>query len=286
MEQEMIYRGLVEHSKDCLYYFQTYPEIRFKYLSPAFREHLGRNEQDLYDDYRLIFNLVHPDDFEIFYKKTIGQVDYNKKQVARWLNSNGEYIWTEDYSTPIYDKSGRLIGIEGSHRDITERIRLEEELQYKSSHDTMTGLYNRDFFEKSFNRLDKEVDSKVGIIICDLNGLKSLNDNFGHKCGDLMIKQSARLLDKYSSENIIVSRIGGDEFSIILSGVDEVYVSNIVKGIDEDIINFNNSSESIKIKMAVGFSLSENSLGNMNRLFIIADKRMYQAKKLETTHLN
>ena len=239
----------------------------------------GISEQRFYDDCELMFKLVHPDNFEEFYKKTTGQFEYSKKQVVRFRHSNGKYISTEDFATPIYDKSGRLIGIEGSHRDITERIKLEKELEYRGNHDKMTGTYNRDFFEEYSDNLDKQVDSKVGIIVCDLNGLKSLNDNFGHKYGDLMIIESGKLLNKYSSENIIVSRIGGDEFSIILTGVDEIYVSNMIKSINEDIIKFNESSEEIKNNMSIGFAVAQNSLNNMNLLFIMADKRMYQEKK-------
>lgn len=278
-EKERFYKRLLGYSKDCLYYYQMYPEIKFKYLSPSFKEMFGIDEQSFYDDCELMFKLVHPDDFEEFYIKTIGQGDYSKKFVVRFRHGNGKYIWTEDFATPIYDESGRLIGIEGSHRDITERIRLEKELEYRSSHDKMTGTYNRDFFEEYSDNLNNQVDSKVGIIVCDLNGLKSLNDNFGHKYGDMMIKEFGKLLNKYSSENIIVSRIGGDEFSIILTGVDEIYIFNIVNSINDDIIKFNESSEEIKINMSIGFAVSQNSLGNMNSLFIMADKRMYQDKK-------
>jgi PleD family two-component response regulator len=64
-----------------------------------------------------------------------------------------------------------------------------------------------------------------------------------------------------------------------LTGVDEIYVSNIIKRINEDIIKFNESSEEIKINMSIGFEVSQNSLNNMNHLFVMADKRMYQEKK-------
>jgi diguanylate cyclase (GGDEF)-like protein len=239
----------------------------------------GISEQSFYDDCELMFELIHPDDFEEFYIKTIGQANFSNKFVGRFRHSNGKYIWTEDFATPIYDESGRLIGIEGSHRDITERVKLEKELEYRSSHDKITGTYNRDHFEECFDRLNNVVDSEVGIIICDLNGLKSLNDNLGHKYGDIMIKESGNLLNKYSAENIIVSRIGGDEFSMILTGIDETYVSDIIKSINKDINKFNESSEEIKINMAIGFAVSQNSLNNMNSLFTKADKRMYQEKK-------
>ena len=94
-----------------------------------------------------------------------------------------------------------------------------------------------------------------------------------------MIKESEKHLNKYSSKNIIVSRIGGDEFSIIFTGVDEIYVSDIIKSINEDIIKFNESSEEIKINMSIGFAVSQNSLNNMNLLCIMANKSMYQDKK-------
>lgn len=278
-EKEKFYKRLLGHSKDCLYYYQIYPEKKFIYLSPSFKEIFGINEQSFYDDCDLMFELIHPEDFEEFSIKTMGHADFGNKFIGRFRHSNGEYIWTEDFATPIYDQSGRLIAIEGSHRDITERVKLEKELEYRNSHDKMTGTYNRDFFEEYFDKLNNKSDSKVGIIICDLDGLKSLNDNFGHKYGDVMIKEAGKLLNKYSAENIIVSRIGGDEFSIILTGIDENYVSNIVKNINEDIIRFNESSEKIQINMSIGFAVSQNSLNNMNDLFIIADKRMYQEKK-------
>ncbi len=278
-ENESIYKRLLGHSKDCLYYYQIYPETKFIYLSPSFKEMFGISEQSFYDDCELMFRLVHPDDFEQFYIKTIGEADFNNKFISRFRHSNGEYIWTEDFPTPIYDESGRLIAIEGSHRDITERVKLEKELEYRSSHDRMTGAYNRDYFEEYFDKLNNNIDNKVGLIICDLNGLKSLNDNLGHKYGDKMIKEFGKLLNRYSAENIIVSRIGGDEFAIILIGVDETYISNMIKSIKEDIIKFNENSKEIIINMAVGFAVAQHSLNNMNLLFSEADKRMYNEKK-------
>lgn len=278
-EKEKFYKRLLGYSKDCIYYYQIYPETKFIYLSPSFREIFGISEQCFYDDCELMFELVHPDDYEEFYVKTIGQADFNNKFISRFKHSNGTYIWTEDSPTPIYDELGRLIGIEGSHRDITQRIKLEKELEYRSSHDKITDAYNRDYFEEYFYKLNNTFDSKVGIIICDLNGLKSLNDSLGHKYGDIMIKEVAKIINKYSSENIIVSRIGGDEFSIILTDVDEAFVSNMINNIDKDITKFNESSKEIKISMAMGMAATQNSLNNMNSLFATADKHMYQVKK-------
>jgi len=278
-EEKAFYKWLLDYSKDSLYYYQTYPNNKFKYIGPSIKDIIGIKEDVFLNDYKEAFNLVHPDDLESLYKKTIGQVDYSKKQLARWMNSNGEYIWTEDCATPIYDKSGKMMGIVGSIRNITDRIKLEEEVNYRSNHDVMTGLYNRDYFEDLFDKLDKHLNCKVGLIVCDLNGLKMINDNYGHKKGDLLIKESGKLLNRYSSENIIISRIGGDEFSIILTGVNELDVLNLVDNIKKDIVEYNNNYKEVKINMSIGYSISQHSLGIMNNLFVTADQNMYHSKR-------
>jgi diguanylate cyclase (GGDEF)-like protein/PAS domain S-box-containing protein len=277
--KEVFYKRLLDYSKDSLYYYQIYPDIKFKYISPSIKDIIGISEDIFLNDYEKAFKLVHPDDLESVYKKSIGQVDYSKKQIARWMNLNGEYIWTEDCATPIYDKSNKMVGVVGSMRNINDRIKLENEVNYRSNHDAMTGLYNRDYFEELFDKLDKHVNYKVGIIVCDLNGLKMINDNLGHKNGDLMIMESAKLLNRYSSENIIISRIGGDEFSIVMTGVAESDVHSLVTNIKNDIIEYNKNCKEIKINMSIGYSVAHSSLGIMNKVFVIADQNMYHSKR-------
>lgn len=278
-ETGAFYKWLLDYSKDSLYYYQTYPDIKFKYISPSIRDIIGIKEEVFINDYKEAFKLVHPDDFESVYKKSIGQFDYNKKQLARWMNEKGEYVWTEDWATPIYDKSGKLVGIVGSMRNITDRIKLEEEIIYRNNHDIMTGLYNRAYFEELFDKLDKRTSCKVGIIVCDLNGLKMINDNYGHKIGDLLIKETGNLLNKYSSENIIISRIGGDEFSMVLTDVNESDVLDLVNNIKNDIIEYNKDSKEVELNMSIGYSTSPCSIGFMNDIFVVADQNMYRSKR-------
>lgn len=278
-KQKDFYKRLLEQSKDSVYYYEIKPKVRFKYISPSIKEILGISEEVFYKNHQSIFDLIHPGDAENLYKKSIGEVDYTKKQIARWQHKNGHYVWTEDYATPIYDKSGCLIGVEGSMRDITERKKLENELEFNSEHDRMTGLHNRDFFEKKFEELDKTLNAKIGIIVCDLDGLKFINDNFGHKKGDAMIIEAAKILNKISSDNISIARIGGDEFAAIIIDCYEEKVLEIVNRIKEDINTFNENDNDIKIKISIGYSVTENSFSNMNNLFSSADKKMYHEKR-------
>lgn len=278
-EDRKFYKRMLNHTKDVIYYYQVYPEIKFLYISPCSREIFKRHENELYDDYMLVFNTVHPDDYENLYNKTIGKVDFSKPQFTRWLNGDGEYVFTEDNATPIYDKTGRLIAVEGTIRDITYRKKLEDELEYKSTHDTMTGLYNREYYERHFDKLDKKDEATVGIIICDLDGLKYTNDNFGHKVGDKLIIETSKIFNRYSSNNVIVSRIGGDETAIITIGLDKKMIKEMIDSINNEIAEFNEESKDIIIRVSMGFAITQNSLGNMTNLFKIADENMYKVKR-------
>jgi len=100
--------------------------------------------------------------------------------------------------------------------DITKRKAVEAELKFMSLHDSLTGLYNRISFEQEMQRLDREKFLSVGIIVCDVDGLKLVNDTLGHNAGDKILKTATDILKNSFREKDIIARIGGDEFAILL----------------------------------------------------------------------
>lgn len=270
---------VIENTKDFLYYYQLYPIRQYKYLSPSAEYFFGEGSiAYAYSDADVCFRDIHPDDYDILQKKLMGQVDYSKAIIQRWKDKNGKYRWFEEYATPIYE-NGVLVALQGVLRNVDERMELQEKLQYRLTHDTLTDIYNREFFEQIMKKYDKHVDTPVAIILCDLDELKYLNDHYGHKKGDVLIKESAKLLKQCFPENSIVSRIGGDEFAIIITETDKVQVESHCEKLSKEISEYNINSKDIKIKMSIGYAFSKHSIGKMESLFVEADKNMYQDKK-------
>ena len=106
-------------------------------------------------------------------------------------------------------------------QDITARKKAEDYLRYLGTHDVMTGLYNRAFFEESLLNLEADRHDPISFIIIDLNGLKAANDSMGHYAGDQLIRRTAEVLRASIDQGYFAARIGGDEFAIVMSGAEE-----------------------------------------------------------------
>jgi diguanylate cyclase (GGDEF)-like protein len=176
-------------------------------------------------------------------------------------------------------KNGELVAIQGILRNVQEKMKLQDELDYRMTHDSLTGIHNRDFFESNMGKYNNEIDISVALILCDLDQLKLINDNYGHKEGDKYIAEAASLLDQFATERVIVSRIGGDEYCILVINTDEAHAIYLKESILESIKHYNESGGAdLQIQMSIGYSCIQSSLGNMEQLFVDADREMYQEK--------
>ncbi|GAG95534.1 unnamed protein product, partial [marine sediment metagenome] len=141
-----------------------------------------------YADPEFNYKIVYPDDRDTFKKILDGNFDFSKSVEIRLIHKNGKVIWFEEAITPFFSKEGKLEVIEGILHNISGRKKMERHLSYMSFHDSLTTLYNRAYFEEELKRLDTERQLPLSIIIGDINGLKLINDAFGHKEGVTMIK--------------------------------------------------------------------------------------------------
>jgi diguanylate cyclase (GGDEF)-like protein/PAS domain S-box-containing protein len=270
---------LVERSKDIIYYCETKPVLKFSYLSPSIDSILGSGVlKRLMKDVRNSLEILHPDDMEVVSKKISGQLDYSQPIIQRWRDAEGKYKYFEEYATPIY-KNGEMTAIQGVIRNIDEKMRLQEELIYKANHDSLSDLYNRGFFEKEADHLNETEDRPVAILLCDLDELKYYNDNHGHKTGDELIQETSKIFRSLQDDNLIISRIGGDEFAILIKDTKRYSPEEVKKIILQKIASYNRFSSTIKIMISIGFASSPTSIGKMNELYTSADKQMYEEKR-------
>jgi len=150
------------------------------------------------------------------------------------------------------------------------------ELIHMSTHDVMTGLYNRAYFDTELNRLAKGRCFPVSVIIADLDGLKSTNDNIGHEAGDRLIKSAAEILLSSFRGDDVVARVGGDEFAVIMANCTSESAQVALKRIRSQQDQFNRSN-SCSVSISIGSGTAE-SREELSRAVKAADEEMYRDK--------
>ncbi len=169
-------------------------------------------------------------------------------------------------------------------RDVTESVRLEEKLRDMIDRDYMTGLYSRKVFEEYMNDYERVPDKSVALIIVDIDGLKMLNDTFGHLAGDEVIKKTGEFLFQSIQTDGLIARLGGDEFGVLLETGDEGIVVQEMKKVMDRLTVFNSTSELIQISLSYGYAIYKGgqNKNNMTELFSQADNFMYHHKMLKS----
>ncbi|MCF7927416.1 MAG: diguanylate cyclase [Candidatus Izimaplasma sp.] len=164
-------------------------------------------------------------------------------------------------------------------RDVTLEKERIEKVNFISHHDYLTGLYNRYHFQTELERLDVERQLPISVIICDVNGLKLVNDTFGHLEGDNLIKEIASILKKATRSEDIVARWGGDEFTILLPQTPAKHTKIILERID-DLLN-KSLYQPITPSIAIGYSTKTTSDEDISTTIEAAEMEMYEKKKAD-----
>jgi len=173
-------------------------------------------------------------------------------------------------------RNGEMIGAVVSFMDITEQKRSAEQIEYLSRHDGMTGLLNRTCFEQNMEQLDTEENLPLVIVYIDLNGLKLMNDTFGHAAGDLLIRKAGMLLRKSSRERDIAARVGGDEFCMLFPKTTQEEAKEIVQKIKEDFSR--EKIHSVTCSLSAGTAVKDQSYQHIEKIMQTAENEMYREK--------
>jgi diguanylate cyclase (GGDEF)-like protein/PAS domain S-box-containing protein/putative nucleotidyltransferase with HDIG domain len=165
------------------------------------------------------------------------------------------------------------------NKDISDKMAMQEKLQYSCYHDHNTGLYNRRYITKLM--LDYEKNENVyplSVIVGDINGLKVVNDAFGRYAGDTLIKRTAQIIEKVCSPEDLIGQWGGDEFIIISPNSSPEKVTSIISGIKSECEK-NNSN--IKLSISLGFKIKYNKYETFDDVLKAAENMMLENKIYE-----
>jgi len=244
-ENEKKYRFLAENMGDVVWIRDL--EMKLTYISPSVYRFFGFTPEERMQ--QTIDQTMTPESLAVILQKIQEELpkandsryDPDRKIVveAEYYHKNGSTVWVEHLVKAMRDSSGELLGFYGSSRDITERKKAEEKIRYIGYHDSLTKLYNRHYFEKCKDEL-KDIPV-VSVIMTDVNGLKLINDIYGHKAGDELLEKYAELIRKTFKATDLFFRWGGDEFIIILKDTKEAksweLCNRLIKHCGETLLN-------------------------------------------------
>jgi diguanylate cyclase (GGDEF)-like protein len=166
--------------------------------------------------------------------------------------------------------------------DISARKKAESYLEFLGKHDALTKLRNRAFYDDEISRLNRRGPFPVGVLIIDLNGLKQVNDEFGHNAGDALLRRAGEALKKALGESMQAARVGGDEFACLLPRFGESEVATLTESL-RMVVELNNQFYTgPRLSLAVGSAVCEKA-GELDRALRAADDAMYAAKRAHYT---
>ncbi len=281
-ESEERFRILAENSPDIIWTMDAGNQIT--YCSPAIRQLLGFEPVEAMKGFdAAIFT---PESRKAMQSMLIKEAeDYangmrdNAYHIdIQHQHQNGSLVWVDILIQRVLNAKGEKVGLMGVSRDITARKQAEERLHYLSTHDALTGLFNRACFEQELARVDKTGAFPVSIILADIDGLKAVNDQQGHTAGDRLLLGAATVLRAAFRAQDTVARIGGDEFAVLLPGATATAGLAALQRLRAEISRYNAEHSEMILSISVGVATAS-QWNRPDELVSLADARMYEDKR-------
>lgn len=200
-----------------------------------------------------------------------------------YKDKDGEFTYREVIKIPLLDKYGNVKGVVGRSLDITERKKYQDKLEYLSYTDILTGAKNRTYFEEVEKRYSEEGKLPLGVIMGDANGLKLVNDTFGHRQGDKLLTDITEVLKNVSKNVGEVFRIGGDEFVILVPEASLKQCEELILEIEEKCNQYKN--DLFNISISLGAAVKYDAKKDIYEVIKEAEDKVYRNKLLQKSSI-
>jgi diguanylate cyclase (GGDEF)-like protein/PAS domain S-box-containing protein len=274
-QSEARYRLLFDNAVESILVVQ---DRNIVFCNPVTSEITGYSMDEIIND--SFVKLIYPEDIEIVlenYRRRVDGVELQGRYQFRLVRKDLSLRWVETSGIRI-DWQGEMATLHFL-MDLTERKKAEVALEFRSTHDFLTGLYNRQYFELEMEKLQNSRRQPVSILALDMNGLKEINDNQGHAAGDELLIVSAEVIRKAFRPEDIVARMGGDEFFVILPETNKETAQKIVERVKQVINEYNQLYPNQNpINFSMGFASNETTK-NLREVMRMADREMYKNKE-------
>ena len=185
-----------------------------------------------------------------------------------------------DYFSKPLSEEVMKIALPLKVKNAIELMQRDQAICYLSYHDALTGLFNRRFYEEKIIELNQEINLPISIIMGDINGLKLVNDTFGHDKGDMLLKEAASIIQSYCRADDLLARWGGDEFVILLPKTKKEVAKEMVKSIHK--LASKKKINGIDISISFGFDVKNTPKEDIIKILKSAEDSMYRNKTLES----
>ncbi|MGZ5576027.1 MAG: bifunctional diguanylate cyclase/phosphodiesterase [Methylobacter sp.] len=260
-------------------------KLRYMGCNPAFAKDAGADSAQ---------DIIGKDDFQLAWKE---QAEHYREDDLRVMSSNnpklafeeqqttpdGKNIWLRTSKVPLQNEASEIIGLLGIYEDITEQKQIEERIHYLANYDLLTGLPNRtqlnDHLKYALS-LAKCSNGHLALMFLDLDHFKDINDSLGHSIGDALLVELAKRLRLVLRTEDTVTRMGGDEFILLLPGVNAIGAVHVAqKLLDAIAESYLIEFYDLALTASIGIALYPEDGGDLETLCKSADAAMYRAKQ-------
>lgn len=284
-ESERSKAAFLSHLPGMAYRCQYDEDWTMEYVSDGCEALTGYTSHDLIGTHKISYAGLIAPQFRMPILKNLARplAEKNKFHMEyEIITKEGEHKWVLDMGQGVYDDFGNIEAIEGIVLDVTVQKKQKGQIVFLKEHDQLTGIYSRNRLQSEIKKLDHPSNWPLSVIVCDINGLRVINDAYGNEQGDKLIIKVAYLLQKCCKPGQVLGRVGGDEFMILLPCTDAQGAHKLSEDIHSEVERYNHGKKQshYAISLSVGYSTKHSGYQKIDNVVKYAEKYLKNTKLL------